>query len=95
MKPMKVAAIVAGSLVAAGAAAPAFAADLTPSSLNGGLDTLARQTTTAAEPLAEETLNTEEEGSLLNTVKGATNDLNKAKQGAPDGLLGGLPVGGV
>ncbi|MGW2563519.1 hypothetical protein ACWCXB_30710 [Streptomyces sp. NPDC001514] len=94
MKPMKVAAVIAGSLVAAGGAAPAFAAsDLTPNSLNGAVETVASRTAAAAEPLANETLDTEKEGSLFNAVQDATGDLNKAGAGAPSGLLGGLPVG--
>jgi len=44
MKSLKAAVVVAGSVVLAGVAAPAFAApaDLTPTSLNGAVDTLAR-----------------------------------------------------
>ncbi|MFG2757812.1 hypothetical protein [Streptomyces wuyuanensis] len=95
MKPMKVAAVVAGSLVAAGASAPAFAAsDLAPTSLNSGLDTVASETTGAMEPLANRTLDTEQNGSLLNTVQNTADDLNKSKAAAPQQLLGGLPLGG-
>ncbi|MGW7366483.1 hypothetical protein ACWGI8_24365 [Streptomyces sp. NPDC054841] len=94
MKSMRVAAVVAGSLVAAGAAAPAFAAsELTPSSLNGAVGTVAEQTTAAVEPLANGALDTEKKGSLLSGVKGATGDLGKVKQAAPSHLLGGLPLG--
>ncbi|WP_351228093.1 hypothetical protein [Streptomyces sp. NPDC002133] len=93
MKPMKVAAVVAGSLVAAFAAAPAFAADLAPSSLNGALDTVTTQSSAAAGSLANERLDTEQKGSLLHTANGAAGDLNDAGKLGPKGLLGGLPVG--
>ncbi|MFJ2474254.1 hypothetical protein ACIOWI_14845 [Streptomyces sp. NPDC087659] len=94
MKPMKVAAVLAGSLVAAGAAAPAFAAsELAPTSLNGALDTVASETTGAMEPVASRTLDTEQHGSLLNTVQNTADDLNKSKAAAPQQLLGGLPLG--
>jgi hypothetical protein len=93
MKPMKVAAIVAGSLAAAGVAAPASAvSDLAPSSLNGAAETVLTKTTATAEPLADHTLNTEKKGSLLNSVQGTADGLNK--QGGPGKLLGGVPVGG-
>ncbi|MER6998621.1 hypothetical protein [Streptomyces sp. NPDC000410] len=91
MKPMKVAAVIAGSLVAAGAAAPAFAAEM-PSSLNGGVEAVATQTVAAAEPVANQTLNTEEKGSLLNKVGETTKKVNQAKDGKPEALIGGLPV---
>ncbi|WP_416069699.1 hypothetical protein [Streptomyces sp. AK02-01A] len=93
---MKVAAVVAGSMMALGAATPAFAADaLTPTSLNGGLDTLAGQGLRDAKPLNTTALNTtaldtEKEGSLVNTVKGATDGLNTSQKGK---LLGGIPLG--
>ncbi|MEV1052179.1 hypothetical protein [Streptomyces sp. NPDC049887] len=94
MKPMKVAAVVAGSLVAAGASAPAFAAsELAPTSLNGALGTVAGETAGAVEPLTNRTLDTERDGSLLNTVQGTADDLNRSKAAAPQQLLGGLPLG--
>lgn len=92
MKPMKVAAVVAGSMMALGAATPAFAADaLTPTSLNGGLDSVAGQGLRDAKPLNTNTLDTEREGSLLNAVKTTTDGVSKAQQGKK--LLGGLPLG--
>ncbi|MFD5424924.1 hypothetical protein [Streptomyces sp. NPDC127084] len=95
MKPMKVLAIVAGSLVAAGAASPASAIDYPPATtLGGGINTLTTQSKSAAEPLTGETLDSEKAGTLLNEVKGATTELNKAKQAAPAKLIGGLPVNG-
>ena len=95
MKSLKAAAVMAGSLAVAGAAAPAFAADLTPSSLNGGLNSAITSVTTEpvdAMPLQSQSnaLDTENKDSVLNTVKGATDALNSA--GGPTGLLGGLPL---
>ncbi|MFD3310032.1 hypothetical protein [Streptomyces sp. NPDC058656] len=98
MKSLKAAAVVAGSLVIAAAAAPALAADLTPSSLNGGLDSALGALTTepvdAADvmPLQSQSnaLDTGNKDSVLNTVDGATKALNSAE--GPTGLLGGLPL---
>lgn len=94
MKSLKAAAVVAGSLVVAGAAAPAFAhspADLTPTSLNGAVNTLTSGRLTAADAMPlqhqSEALDTENKDSVLNTVKGATTALNQG-----GGLLGGLPL---
>ncbi|MEU9732594.1 hypothetical protein [Streptomyces sp. NPDC048002] len=98
MKSLKAAAVVAGSLVVAGAAAPAFAhspADLTPTSLTGAVNTLTSgrlaPSATDALPLQHQSdaLDTENKDSVLNTVKGATTALN-----AGGGLLGGLPLQG-
>ncbi|MEU0223756.1 hypothetical protein ABZ177_05315 [Streptomyces sp. NPDC006284] len=93
MKSLKAAAVVAGSLVAVGSAAPAFAYDaeaLTPTSLNGAVNAL------TAEPIdvmplkhQSEALDTENKDSVLHTVKGATTQLN-----SKGGLLGGLPLRG-
>ncbi|MEU0671754.1 hypothetical protein ABZ330_02480 [Streptomyces sp. NPDC006172] len=92
MKSLKAAAVVAGSMVIAGVAAPAFAhstADLTPSSLNGAVDTLTKGPVDVM-PLQQQSnaLNTENKGSALNAVKGATGALNSTP------LLGGLPLQG-
>lgn len=86
MKSLKAAAVVAGSLVIAGAAAPAFAyetADLTPT--KGPLDVQQVQ------PLQQQSnaLDTENKDSTLSTVKGATTAFN-----SNGGLLGGLPLQG-
>ncbi|MGW0944155.1 hypothetical protein ACWD4O_16620 [Streptomyces sp. NPDC002623] len=95
MKSLKAAAVVAGSLVLAGAAAPAFAApaDLTPTSLNGAVDTLARGPINLEDalPLQHQSnaLDTENKDSVLSTVKGATGALN-----SHNALLGGLPLQG-
>ncbi|MFF1718789.1 hypothetical protein [Streptomyces sviceus] len=93
MKSLKAAAVVAGSLVLAGAAAPAFAynsADLTPTSLNGAVNALTRGPIDVM-PLQHQSdaLDTENKDSVLNTVKGATRDLNNN-----GGIVGVLPVGG-
>lgn len=98
MKSLKAAAVVAGSMVIAGAAAPAFAAEasnLTPSSLNGALETITSQRTLNVEdvmPLQHQSkaLDTENRGSLLNAVKGTTKALNAT--GSRARLLGGRPL---
>ncbi|MEV4424680.1 hypothetical protein ACN9M0_23340 [Streptomyces sp. R-07] len=87
MKPTKVAAVVAGSLMALGAAAPAMATDaLTPTSLNGGLEAI------AANGLKSDMLSSTTDGSPVQTVTKAADQVNEAAKGAP--LLGGLPVPG-
>jgi hypothetical protein len=92
MKPMKVAAVVAGSVMALGAAAPAFAADAqTPSSLNGALDTLTSQGLNDVKPVNTNALDTKNDGSLVNAVKDAADGLKNANTGGS--LLGGLPLG--
>ncbi|MFF4539316.1 hypothetical protein [Streptomyces aureus] len=98
MKSLKAAAVVAGSLVVAGAAAPAFAAGtsgLTPSSLNGALETVTSQHSLSVQdvlPLQHQSdaLDTEKKGSVLSGVNGATKTLNSSA--APAQLLGGLPL---
>ena len=96
MKSLKAAAVVAGSLVIAGAAAPAFAhdtADLTPTSLNVAVNTLTKGPLDLqqVQPLQQQSnaLDTENKDSVLSTVKGATTALN-----SNGGLLGGLPLKG-
>ncbi|MGX1270055.1 hypothetical protein [Streptomyces phaeoluteigriseus] len=91
MKSLKAAAVVAGSMVIAGAAAPAFAydtADLTPTSLNGAFNTLTKGPIDVM-PLRHQSdaLDTENKNSPLSTVKDTTTALN-----APNSLLGGLPL---
>jgi hypothetical protein len=97
MKSLKAAAVVAGSVLAAGAAAPAFAhdtTDLRPTSVNGAVKTLAGSHLTPADamPLQHRSnvLDTEHKGSPLYTVSGATDTLNAKGSG----LLGGLPPRG-
>ncbi|EYT81152.1 MULTISPECIES: hypothetical protein [Streptomyces] len=92
MKSLKAAAVLAGSLVAVGAAAPAFAqntSDLTPTSLNGAVNSLTREPIDVM-PVKHQSdaLDTEKKGSLLHTVNGATQSLNSSA--GP--LLGGLPL---
>ncbi|MFF2849631.1 hypothetical protein ACFVT5_25330 [Streptomyces sp. NPDC058001] len=93
MKPLKAAAVVAGSLAMVGAAAPAFAADLTPTSLNGALETISSQSTLEVHPLHTDAIDTEKEGSLVNTLGDTTDHLNAGGATAPTQLLGGLPLG--
>jgi hypothetical protein len=100
MKSLKAAAVVAGSLVVAGAAAPAFAAgasDLTPSSLNGALETVTSQRSLSAQdvlPLQHQSnaLDTENKDSALSGVNSAAKTLNTTA--SPVQLLGGLPPQG-
>ncbi|MGA4840787.1 hypothetical protein [Streptomyces sp. G45] len=89
MKPLKAAAVLAGSMAIAGAAAPAFAQEPVPTSLNGGVDAILRQPL-AAQPLSTNMLDTENENSVVNAVKQATDALNA--NGGPTQLLGGLPL---
>ncbi|MFD8013782.1 hypothetical protein [Streptomyces sp. NPDC058955] len=85
MKPTKVAAVVAGSLMALGAAAPAMAAEaLTPTSLNGGLEAI------AANGLKSDVLSSTTEGSPVKTVTDTATQLNQTGKGLP--LIGGLPA---
>ncbi|GAA3074506.1 hypothetical protein GCM10017562_48020 [Streptomyces roseofulvus] len=85
MKPTKVAAVVAGSLMALGAAAPAMAAEaLTPTSLNGGLEAI------AANGLKSDMLSSTTEGSPVKTVTDTATQLNQTGKGLP--LIGGLPA---
>ena len=79
MKSLKAAAVVAGSLAMAGAAAPAFAAGasgLTPSSLNGALETVTSQRSLSAQdvlPLQHQSnaLDTEDKFSFTFTTPGS------------------------
>ncbi|MGY0025062.1 hypothetical protein [Streptomyces sp. cg35] len=93
MKAMKAAAVVAGSMVIAGAAAPAFASDLTPTSLNGALDTVTSQPTLDVAPVDSNLLDPKNDDGLVGTVSGAADGLNPGGAAAPGSLLGGLPVG--
>ncbi|MFJ1750036.1 hypothetical protein ACIOJD_27900 [Streptomyces sp. NPDC088116] len=78
MKSMKVAAIIAGSVMVLGAAGPAAAAG-EGLNLNNGLDTVASQGLRDPKPLNTNALDTENPGSVLNAVKGVTDGLNKKK----------------
>ncbi|MZD04587.1 hypothetical protein GTW43_05750 [Streptomyces sp. SID5785] len=91
MKVLKAAAVVAGSLTLAGAAAPAFAAgpgDLPPMSLNGALDTLTSQPTLDVNPVDTNLLDPSRKDNAIGTVTEATQGLNSGGS-----LLGGLPTG--
>ncbi|MFF9869270.1 hypothetical protein ACF1G0_28365 [Streptomyces sp. NPDC013953] len=89
MKPTKVAAVVAGSVMALGVAAPAFAADsLTPSSLNGAVDTLGKRGLTESVP--SDAVGKAAGNKLVGKVTDTAGDLKPQGQG----LLGGLPLGG-
>ncbi|MDN3296145.1 hypothetical protein QWM81_19180 [Streptomyces ficellus] len=82
MKPTKVAAVVAGSVMALGAAAPAFAAEtLTPSGLNGAVEPFGKPRLTEAVPTEAVTKATTD-GKVVNKVKDAAKP-----------LLGGVPLG--
>ncbi|MFI8288984.1 hypothetical protein EAO71_21885 [Streptomyces sp. ms191] len=88
MKPTKVAAVVAGSVMALGVAAPAMAAEAmaTPTSLDGGLGAL------TSHGLKTDSLSSTTDGSVVKTVQDTANQLNETGKAAP--LLGGLPLGG-
>ncbi|MFD3535057.1 hypothetical protein [Streptomyces sp. NPDC058664] len=88
MKPIKVAAIVAGSVMALGAAAPAMAmgpAEL-PTSLDGGLGMI------SSEGLETDALSSTTDGSPVKAVGEVSGQLNETARKAP--LLGGIPLGG-
>lgn len=94
MKSLKAAAVVAGSVALAGAAAPAFAynaSDVTPTSLTGAVNQITKAPITLndAMPLQHQSdaLDTENKQSLLHTVKGAAGALNQHNP-----MLGGLPL---
>lgn len=91
MKSLKAAAVLAGSMAIAGAAAPAFASDLTPTSLNGGLETVLGQSMLDTKPVSTNMLDTENKDSVVNTVKDVAEGVNSG--GGPTKMLGGLPLG--
>lgn len=95
MKSLKAAAVVAGSVVMAGAATPAFAFDpseAAPMSLNGAWNKLMKDPIDIS-PLKHQSnlLDTENKDSLLGNVKSVTTALNATD--GPLRLLGGLPLG--
>ncbi|GAA2783848.1 hypothetical protein [Streptomyces showdoensis] len=88
MKPTKVAAVIAGSVMALGVAAPAMAAEsLAPSSLDGGLGAL------TSEGLKSDALSSTTDGSPVQKVTETAGQLNQAGK-STGSLLGGLPLGG-
>ncbi|MCH0543210.1 hypothetical protein I3F58_27390 [Streptomyces sp. MUM 203J] len=90
MKPTKVAAVVAGSVIALGAATPAFAADnVAPASLNGAVDALGKRALPEAVP--SDAVQQVTDHDLVSKVSDTAGGLNATEKAAP--LLGGLPVG--
>jgi hypothetical protein len=90
----KVAAVVAGSAMAAGVAAPAVAAEAmpVPTSLTGAVNSLPKVPVNT--PLKQNSLDTQKAGSLANNATRAVGQLNRGvKRGAAAELLGGLPLG--
>lgn len=98
LKPLKAAAVLAGSVLALGAAAPAFAGENLPMSLNGGLGEAA-QTVTNQERLDPTVVNTnaldrKNDGSLVNSLGDVANGLTGGAKGGKGGaMLGGIPLG--
>ncbi|CAL9425481.1 hypothetical protein SUDANB58_01938 [Streptomyces sp. enrichment culture] len=93
MNPLKAAAVIAGSVVLAGATTPAFAqTDLTEfmHSLDGAASTLTEHSAVSVpvQPRTE-ALNAGKKRSAPRTTKSMANQLNE-----PDALLGGLPLKG-
>lgn len=88
-KSVKMAALVVGTLAAAGSAAPAFAADdLTPTSLNGGLYTAIDQTQGAVDTVSSDALDSNKADSLGPTVDAVTEQVTPVvQQGLPTGHL--------
>ncbi|QHY96096.1 hypothetical protein SSPS47_13310 [Streptomyces sp. S4.7] len=89
MKPIKVAAVIAGSVLTLGAAAPAFAAQNLPMSLNGGLggalEMVTNQETLDVQPVRTNALDPKNDGSLVNTVGDVANGLSGEKGGDKGG----------
>ncbi|GGQ28506.1 hypothetical protein [Streptomyces roseolilacinus] len=89
MKPTKVAAVLAGSVMAMGVAAPAFAADaLTPSGLKGAVGALGERGLTEAVP--SDDVGEVADQKLVDKVADAAGGVGAPQQAAP--LLGGLPL---
>ncbi|MCP9945196.1 hypothetical protein LUX12_11085 [Streptomyces somaliensis] len=91
MKPVKVAAILVGSVMAMVGAAPAFAADA-PSGpgLDGAVDTLGERG--LAETVPSDDVGEVADQKLVGRVAGAADGIGATEKAAP--LLGGLPLGG-
>ncbi|WP_330175297.1 hypothetical protein OG875_18290 [Streptomyces sp. NBC_01498] len=109
MQPLKIAAVVAGSMMAMGAAAPAFAAEALPTSLNGGLggalETVTNQETLQADVVNTNALDPNNNGSLVNSVSDVAKGLGGGAKGGKSGkgakggkggaMLGGIPLGEI
>ncbi|MFI6083844.1 hypothetical protein ACIBBB_23175 [Streptomyces sp. NPDC051217] len=98
MKPMKVAAVLAGSMLALGAGAPAFAAENVPMSLNGGLggalETVTNQESLDAQVVNTNALDPKNDGSLVNSLGDVAKGLSGGSKGGKGGaMLGGIPLG--
>ncbi|GGK12527.1 hypothetical protein GCM10011583_50750 [Streptomyces camponoticapitis] len=98
MKPMKVAAVVAGSVLALGAGAPAFAAGSAPMSLNGGLggalETVTNQESLDAQVVNTNALDPKNDGSVVNSLGKVAKGLSGGAKGGKGGaMLGGIPLG--
>ncbi|UUU41573.1 hypothetical protein [Streptomyces sp. NBC_00162] len=92
MKLTKVAAVVAGSVAALGASAPAFAADA-PSAVPMSLTSGVTEVTEAVNPVSESLPQTvgaglAEQGGHLNTVLGTVQRVNKVRNNLPGEVLG-------
>jgi hypothetical protein len=86
MKSLKAAAVIAGSLIAAGVGSPAFAldaADVASTNLSGGVNT-----SVPGDTLQSDVLDTENKNSVLHKVDVATEELNNPKLAR----LGGVSV---
>ncbi|MCP9957971.1 hypothetical protein [Streptomyces sudanensis] len=96
MKPTKMAAVLVGSVLATGGAAPAFAADaLAPAGLDGAVRTLGGQNLAEAVPTRDITDVAEvaevADRKPVGEVAGTTTGAPAPRSAAP--LLGGLPLG--
>ncbi|MER6913698.1 hypothetical protein ABT354_18680 [Streptomyces sp. NPDC000594] len=97
MKYTKVAALVAGSVAALGAASPALAAttpNLTPTSLNGGVDQVFRQSPLLNGGSGDLVTDVATTASQLGPVKGTAPQHLLKTAGAVTPLLGGVQLGG-
>ncbi|MER5767655.1 hypothetical protein [Streptomyces sp. NPDC001985] len=96
MKYTRVAAVIAGSLAALGAAAPAMAANgpTMPTSLNGGLDSAIRQTPLLNGGSGDAVTDVATTATELNQVKGDAPQNALKAAGALTPMLGGVQLGG-
>ncbi|MFF9351169.1 hypothetical protein [Streptomyces sp. NPDC014734] len=96
MKYAKSAALVAGSVVALGTAAPAFAVNTTTApnfSLDGGINQVVASTPQVVDPVVDTVGGAAKSMHKSGTVDKLTGQAVGAAKGAAP-LLGGLPVGG-
>ncbi|MFE5091414.1 hypothetical protein ACFRCI_13610 [Streptomyces sp. NPDC056638] len=94
MKYAKTAAFAAGSVVAPGTAAPAFAAATAPDfSLDGGVDQAVEGTPQAVDPIADMVGGAADSVQKNDTVTKPAGQATGAAKGATP-LVGGLPLGG-